>query len=746
MVAQCTDAGPSVRAATALLAVAVALFVGGSPTATAQNLGTVTGTVTDAEDGTALIGARVLLRTVGTADLIQQTATDPNGNFQFERIRPGRYVVAVQLLGYKERRIPVLIEVDDSRVLDVELERKTESLETVVLSASRQRQRLLEAPASVSVLEPERLRREATTASIEALRSEPGIDMAQTGVDRREVALRGFNGVFSSTPYVLTDHREAGAPLLGLNTYSIMPNMALDLNRVEVVRGPASVLYGPGASGGVVHFFSSNPFREPGTSVSVTGGSRRYVTGQIRQAGVIDGTVGYKVTAQLGRADEWELDPQDPQDAAEISRYYRYAPDDTIPAGRRTVDRQLRRGTDVRKYQANGLLRYRLGRETNLSLRGGYASLTSPLQTSLGTLQADGFAYSYGQIRLEAPFLSAQITLNHNRAEEDLYLLRTGTTPIDEGWRWDGQLTSRFDLAPLNANVILGAEATLTRRSGTAELGPGVDDVDEFGAYAHTTTPLASSLSLTLGARADYSSITDDVHVSTRTALVFSPSAQHALRASYNRSLSSPTANLLFGTRRIPGLAPEFQTITQTAEVGYKGAVTDQFWLDLTGYYEEKKNVVATAQVDPLTYRRAGPIEYWGVEAALEVHPTSVLTTFASASYVSDDYFASTGPDVALNAPSLKLRGGVDYGLPAGLSAGATVHYVDAFPVRTGPYVGTVDSYALLDVRLRSAVPSVPGLSANVTAKNVLGNEHREFVGAPALSRMLIARLTYEFP
>jgi len=700
----------------------------------------------DVEGGAALIGARVLLRNVETSDVTQQTATDPEGNFQFERIRPGRYVVAVQLLGYKERRIPLRIEFGDSRVLDVALERKTESLETIVLSASRQRERLLEAPASVSVLEPERLRREAPTASIEALRSVPGIDMAQTGVDRREVALHGFNRVFSNTPYVLTDHREAGAPLLGLNTYSIMPNMALDLNRVEVVRGPASALYGPGASGGVVHFFSTNPFREPGTAVSVTGGSRQYVEGQVRQAGVINGTVGYTVTAQLGRADEWGLAPQHPQDAAEIQRYYRYGPDETIPAGRRTVDRQLRRGNDFRKYQANGLLRYRLGRETNLSLRGGYASLTSPLQTSIGTLQADGFAYSYGQLRLEAPSVPAQLTLNHNRAEEDLYLLRTGTSPIDEGWQWDGQLTYRFDLASLETDVTVGGEATFTRRSGPSGLGPGVDDVDEVGAYAHTTTSLASSLSLTLAARADYSDIAGDVHVSPRTALVFSPSVQHALRASYNRSTPPPTANLVFGTRLTPGLAPELQTITQTAEVGYKGAITDQLWLDLAGYYEEKKNVIATEQVDPLTYRRAGPIEYWGVEAALEAHPTSVLTAFANVSYASDDSFTSADPDVALSSPSFKLRGGVDYGLPAGFSVGTTAHYVDAFPVRAGPYVGTVDSYTLLDVRLRSTVPSVPGLSANVTAKNVLGNEHREFVGAPALDRMLTVRLTYELP
>ena len=138
------------------------------------------------------------------------------------------------------------------------------------------------------------------------------------------------------------------------------------------------------------------------------------------------------MTAQFGRAHEWELDPENPHDAAELSRYHQYGPDEPIPTDRRVVDRQLRRETLYRKYQASGLLRYRLDRENRVLLRGGYGSLKSPLQTSLGTVQADGFEYSYGQLRLEAASVSAQVTLNHNRAEEDLYLYRTGAPLIDE--------------------------------------------------------------------------------------------------------------------------------------------------------------------------------------------------------------------------------------------------------------------------------------------------------------------------
>ena len=155
-----------------------------------------------------------------------------------------------------------------------------------------------------------------------------------------------------------------------------------------------------------------------------------------------------------------------------------------------------------------------------------------------------------------------------------------------------------------------------------------------------------------------------------------------------------------------------------------------------------------------MQYRSAGDIEYWGLDVAAEVNATDALSVFGNTSVVSDDSFtgdrsfaSDRTEEIALNAPAFKVKGGLDYRLPRlDASIGATAHYVDDFPVRFGPYLGTVGSYALLDARAQVAVPSVPGLEVNLTAKNVLGNDHREFVGAPALGRMVVARLTYELP
>ncbi|MFB6272290.1 MAG: TonB-dependent receptor domain-containing protein [Salinibacter sp.] len=735
------------------------LLFGSAMPAAAQKLGVVTGTVVDAAQGEALVGAEVRLRKLDEPTGVRETRTGTEGSFEFPRVRPGRYLLEVSFLGYKERYIPFTFEFEEARHFALELRQDPFSLETVVEAPSRRRQRLLEAPASVSVLEPQRIRRESVTSSVEALRSVVGIDVAQTGVDRREVALRGFNSAFSTAPYVLTDHREAVAPALGLNLYSVMPNTALDLSRIEAVRGPAGALYGTGVDGGVLRFVTRDPFQDPGTSLALSGGSRNYLSAQFRQAGILGDKVGYKFTGQWGRADEWALDPQNSQDAAELRQYQVYDERSAVPTGRNfsRIDRdndggpefRLRREDLYRSYNVNGLLKYRFGRETSLSLRGGYASLTSPLQSPIGTLQASSFAYSYGQLRLETGDLSAQVVLNHNPSGNFTYRYRTGRTISDDGTQVDGRLRYAFEGGPLRTKFLVGGEVDATwLRDEPGVLGPEEDEFTTAGTYLQATTPLASSWTLTLAGRADYLSVREEVQFSPRAALVYTPAPSHALRASYNRAVSVPSASPLLQIASGAPTPPQ-ATITQTWEAGYKGQFANTGRLTLDAYYETRDNVlVPNVERNSFQYRNGGDIEYWGVDASAVVHVTEELTMFGNTSVVSDDSFEGSGRrPIALNAPAFKVKGGFDYRLPRfDASIGATAHYVDDFPVRYGPYTGTVSSYSLLDVRARAAIPSVPGLSVNLTAKNVLGNEHREFVGAPALGRMVIARLTYEIP
>lgn len=757
---------------TALLLGLAVLLLGLSARSTrGQAAPVLTGTVLEAATDRPLAGATVTLRGIESPTVLARTTTDLDGTFQLADLPRGTYVLEVRLLGYEEHRRTLTLELGDARDLTVALSLDVASVDSIVLSPSRRAERALDVPSSVSILTPAVIRREGASSSVEALRPTVGVNVAQTGVDRRMLSLRGFGAPFSGPPHVRVDGRTAEMPLLGANAFGPMPILPHDLRRIEVVRGPAATLYGPEASGGVVQFFARDPFRAPGSSLSLAGGSKAFLDAQFRQAGVIGGTVGYKFTGQFSRADEWTLDPDDAPDAAEIARYQTYESDETMPENRPTTDRRLRRDDLYRTFNTNGRLTYRFDDGTRLSLRGGFASLTSPLQTGIGTIQADELSHGYTQLRLDAGRFSASAGFNRNLDIGTAYRLETGETVLSEGTRWTGQAQYDLGLDALNTRLLLGGDLDVTRPETTTPTladQRGDDGIGRYGAYLQSTTDLAEPLTLTLAGRVDYNDVVEETSLAPRAALVADLGAGHTLRASYSRWASYPGTDPLFAAGRFGvdpfGVDPSVQTTGQTVEVGYKGSILNRAQAHVDVYYETRDDVLtpqeraivfgADSIVPPPTdtpgirYTVADRIEYGGLDASVTADVTETASVFANVSLVTDDRFDgdASGSTVALNAPSSSVKGGIDYGLPAGVSVGATAQFVDAFPVRWGPYIGAVDAYTRLDLRAGYQVPAVPGLRVDVAAKNVLGAEHREFVGAPEIGRMVIARLTYELP
>ena len=181
--------------------------------------------------------------------------------------------------------------------------------------------------------------------------------------------------------------------------------MSTDLERVEIVRGPGSALYGAGVDAGVIHYITKGPARHPGTSLSLTRGERSTMGGEFRHAGVIS-RLGYKVTAQFAQADDWELDPADSLDANQLDNDFQ-----DPESGER-----LQRDNDYRKFNMNGMLQYQFSDDVTLKGNAGYSTLDATILSAIGTLQADGFGYSYGQLRFQSGHFFAQGYLNRNHS------------------------------------------------------------------------------------------------------------------------------------------------------------------------------------------------------------------------------------------------------------------------------------------------------------------------------------------
>ncbi|MDA1028290.1 MAG: TonB-dependent receptor [Bacteroidetes bacterium] len=507
-----------------ILIPAFLLAVFGQQSVLAQTSGTVSGTITIEEDGSALAGANVVALDASGA-IKGGSATGLDGKYSFT-VPAGSYTIRARFVGFQDCEASVTVSSGGSNTVNCDLSQSGIELNTIVIAASRREEKVLDAPASISVLSGEDVAAVVAPNAVEALRTTPGVDMAQTGVDRQELVLRGFNNAFSGAAYVMTDYRQAAVPSLAANIYSIMGNIGPDIDHVEVVRGPGSALYGAGVDAGVVHFVTKDPFSHPGTTVTVMGGEQALFGVDFRHAGVFgpSGKIGYKVTGTFSQADDWELDANDPADAAQIAS-------DGV------------RDTDYEKQNVNAALEYRFSDSGSLSANVGYANLKSTILSGVGTVQAEDYGYTYYQLRLKVDKFFAQVYVNKNNAGDSFVY---GAFPVtDNSTQTVGQAQYDLSLAEGKQNIILGADFEFIRpdTEGTIQTDDGID---EFGAYVQSTTKINPKIDFTAALRGDYNSITDGLQVSPRAAIVYKPNNSSSFRATFNRAFSSPGTNSNF--------------------------------------------------------------------------------------------------------------------------------------------------------------------------------------------------------
>ena len=496
---------------------------------TAQQTATISGVITDAADGEALAGATIILSLAGETGIVGGDAADLDGSFSISGIPAGDYTLTVRYVGYSEFRTNITVTSGETATVNAELSQGGLDLNTIVISASRQAEKVLDAPASISVLDAREVERDVVQSTVSVLRNTTGVDMAQTGVDRNEVVLRGFNNAFSGSAYILTDYRQSATPSLNVNLHSIMPNMPIDIERVEVVRGPGSALYGPGVDEGVIHFITKDPFSYPGTTLSLSGGERSLLGLQFRHAGIVGSQFGYKLTGFYSEADDWELDPTSDEDQAFLAGETR------------------ERDYGFSKMNFNGTATYRFNDTVSLTANGGYSELSAIVLSGIGTLQADEFSNAYGQLRLQAGRLFAQTFISTNDAGNS-FVYGSGQDVVDKGSEFNIQAQYDFDLANERVRMIVGGDYQVTEpdTEGTI-LGRNEDDdtIEELGGYAQSTIEMTDQLDLTVALRGDWSNIFD-FQISPRAALVYKANQSNTFRTSYNRSFSSPGVNSLF--------------------------------------------------------------------------------------------------------------------------------------------------------------------------------------------------------
>ncbi len=510
------------RAALILAALALCPAIGLAQEAT------LSGVVSDSTSGQPLDGVRIELRRDGT--LSASAISDATGRFSLS-VPAGTYDVTVKRLDYRAQSLrAVTLSAGEERSLEVRLTPQAIVFNPVVVSASRAEEKALEAPAAVAVLDRQTVEERPALTPIDHLYAVPSVQIATTGLTQHEVVLRGFNNAASGALLVLTDNRYANVPSLRINAYNFIPLTDEDVERIEVVRGPGSALYGPNASNGVLHIITRSPFDSPGTVVSLGGGERTLLHAQLRHASRLGRHFAVKLSGQYLRGEDWPY--TDPRDL----------------------------GGDSIVERASGELRldWRPSDGTTVTATAGLNQAIRNMDlTPFGAAQVDGWRYSYLQTRVRSGRFFGQFFYNWSNSG-DTYIIRTDQGIVDK---------SQMLVAQLQHGTLLGSSVNLTygvdlqhtnpRTEGTVTgRNEGDDAINEAGAYVQAEADLTRALRLVLAARGDYHNRLEDPVFSPRAALVVQPARDHSLRFTYNRAFSTPTVYALFLDLYAGTLAP----------------------------------------------------------------------------------------------------------------------------------------------------------------------------------------------
>lgn len=175
-----------------------------------------------------------------------------DGKFLIKGIEPARYLIITSYVGYKSYNR--LQEINADMHLDISLEKELINLGEVIVSSMKQQQKIKEISAPLEIVNKEQIDLASSFTVSDALAREPGVSLARDGVWATGINIRGLS---QQRIVMLVDGNriETATDLMASMSFFDMD----DIERIEVIKGASSSLYGTGAMGGIVNVITSHP-------------------------------------------------------------------------------------------------------------------------------------------------------------------------------------------------------------------------------------------------------------------------------------------------------------------------------------------------------------------------------------------------------------------------------------------------------------------------------------------------------
>jgi outer membrane receptor protein involved in Fe transport len=623
--------------------------------------------------------------------------------------------------------------------------------DTVVVTGSKAEVKLVDAVPTMSVITSATIETAPSANFAELLRTIPGVNITQVSARDINVTSRAATGTLATGQLALLDGRTLYQDFFGFVMWDFLPVNFNEVKQVEVIRGPASAVWGANALYGVVNVISKTPRELKGASATfgfggfdrpdADAGSLWYVSGTYADAP--NDRWSYKLSGG-GYS----------QDA--LARPTGKIPCD-IPAvctvTTTTYPPFANTGTTQPKFDARVDYDYEDGRK--LSFSGGVAGTDGIMHSGIGPFDIrSGSVMSYAKANFAKGALRAGFFTNLLSGDADQLLTR-GLNGAPITFKFD-TATIDFDLSNVQTFAerhVVSYGGNLRFNSNDLSIAPDADNRTEFGIYGQDEIFLSDLFRLVAGGRVDRFDFVDNFVFSPRVAFLMKPDANQTFRVSYNKAYRSPSVinnfidliisqpidlsrlNPAFPSQYLLPVAVVGNTELEVQsldafEIGYSGVVANGRAILSAAYYMNwlKNDILftqdgiyaaanppsnwplppavitlLTASGNPLpsrfTYLNFGKSTSQGIELGVNAYVNKYASVFANYSYQSDPD-PKDFPLSELNLPpNNRFNVGASFTYDKFLGNLSVTYTDEAFwqDVLNDPYHGTTEPYTLVN-------------------------------------------------
>jgi outer membrane receptor for ferrienterochelin and colicins len=512
---------------TILLALTIPIFLFG------QDNGKITGNIFDSKSSSPLYGVNILVKNTFIG-----TSTDVSGGFIIDNLVEGKYTLLISMIGYKRQMISNLeLFSGTSTEIDIELEQDVLASPSIVVTATRKEQDVMESPLSVSVLGPRQIADKSAVSLAEVLTYQPGVNTVKGQLNIRGAS--GYTLGVGSRSLLLID----GIPLLGSAagniSWTVIPTS--EIERVEIVKSGGSAMYGSSAMGGVLNIITRNAPIVPETRIRVKAGvysKPKYEQWEWRDNPGIFNTLEISHSRHIGKHGMW----------------FRLQRDNT--------DGYAQLGWNE-SYSLTSKVKLNFGNRVSGSIYGNYYTSNNG-QPSQWKSAADPFEAPVGDENDQADGYKFNLNgfINFIYSPTTVMKLKLGYFDIE--WQNDGRTNQDFSHETKGFGEYQISKNWTNKLSTVGGITTQYAEIDakifgrhhsnSYAAYFLTQSNLLNNFTLSIGSRWEGFWVDEDIldqTIAPQIALNWNKNGVLALRTSYGKGFRVPTIAELFSSSQL---------------------------------------------------------------------------------------------------------------------------------------------------------------------------------------------------